>query len=69
MQPENKEQTRALKAFAKALKIKYVSDENPSPSGDEWFLNPRNIAAVEKGMADNELKRVADAKNIWTGIL
>ena len=69
MQPENIEQIKALKAFARALKIKFISNNNPSPSGDIWFLNPRNIEEIENGIADKEVTQIADVKNIWPDIL
>ena len=69
MQPENNEQIIALKAFAKALKIKFISEENPSPGGDQWFLDPDNIAEVKEGIQDKQFTKIDDAKNIWPNIL
>lgn len=36
------------KADAVAIEV----SENPSPSGDEWFDNPDNMASVNRGIED-----------------
>lgn len=51
-------QGKSLKNFietiliAKANTVSVEVSENPSPTGDPWFDNPENIAAVRRGMAD-----------------
>ena len=44
--------------------------ENPSPSGDKWFLIPENIEIIIEGLESGlEGKfRVVNPKNIWEGI-
>ncbi|MDR1973400.1 MAG: hypothetical protein LBQ31_01865 [Bacteroidales bacterium] len=32
-----------------------IPEYNPSPSGDAYFLNPKNIAAIEK--SDEQIKK------------
>ena len=54
VEPQNRKQLTAIKAFLKALNVVFKEGDkslNPSPSGDKWFLDPRNIAIVEKGIA------------------
>lgn len=41
-----------------ALNITYSKGDNPSPSGDRWFLDSKNIAEVEKGIADIKAGKV-----------
>ena len=47
---------KSLKAYiesiliSKANKVNIEITENPSPSGDEWFDDPRNIAALQEGI-------------------
>ena len=54
--PKNKKQLNAIKAFLKALNVSFKSDNessaNLSPSGDKWFLDPKNVAIVEKGIEE-----------------
>ena len=56
VEPKNKKQLNAIKAFLKALNVSFrsgnESSTNPSPSGDIWFLDPKNIAIVEKGIEE-----------------
>lgn len=33
-------------------------DENPSPSGDVWFADPKNVAEVEEGIKQYKEGRV-----------
>jgi len=54
LHPQNKEQLNAIKAFAKALKVPLAKVKNPSPSGDEWFLKPENMAIAENAIAEFE---------------
>lgn len=35
-----------MKANSVSVEVK----ENPSPSGDEWFDDPQNMAAVQRGI-------------------
>lgn len=54
VEPKNKKQLNAIKAFLKELNVSFKSNNersaNPSPSGDAWFLDPQNVAIVEKGI-------------------
>lgn len=56
VEPQNKKQLNAIKAFLKALNVSFrredESSANPSPSGDTWFLDPNNIAIVKKGIEE-----------------
>ena len=51
-------QGKSLKAYieseliAKANSISVEVKENPSPSNDDWFDNPDNIAELNKGIRD-----------------
>ena len=51
-------QGKSLKAYienlliAKANSISVNIQENPSPSGDSWFLIPENLQSVGKGIAE-----------------
>jgi hypothetical protein len=51
-------QGKSLKSYiesiliSKAETISVSVTENPSPSGDEWFDNPENLASVRKGIAE-----------------
>lgn len=51
-------QGKSLKKFiesiliSKANSISVEVSENPSPSGDPWFDDPKNMAAVKRGIAD-----------------
>lgn len=36
--------------IAKAASVSVEVTANPSPSGDDWFEDPKNIAEVEEGM-------------------
>ena len=38
----------------KADSIKVEISENPSPSGDAWFNDPKNIDSVKRGIAEME---------------
>lgn len=49
---KSKRKKETLTKILDALKIPYVENKNPSPSGDKWFLEPENIAEIEKGLAD-----------------
>ena len=51
-------QGKSLKAYienlliAKANSISVNIQENPSPSGDPWFLIPENLQSVDKGITE-----------------
>ena len=51
-------QGKSLKSYIESLLISKANSisievkENPSPSGDEWFNNPENMASVEKGISE-----------------
>lgn len=51
-------QGKSLKAYienlliSKANSISVEVNENPSPSGDEWFNDPENMKEVQQGIAD-----------------
>lgn len=67
VKPKNRKQLTAIKAFLKALDVSFRKDDekslpNPSPSGDKWFLDPKNIEEVEKGMADVKAGRFTHVK-------
>ena len=55
-----------------AVGIPYSDEQNPSPSGDKWFLESGNTKLVEKGIADikaGRVTRIKDVNNIWESIL
>ena len=61
-----------LLKFLDAVGIPYSNAQNPSPSGDKWFLESGNIELLEKGIADikaGRVTRIKDANNIWESIL
>jgi len=43
--------------ISKANTISVEVSENPSPSGDEWFNDPENMASVRRGIADMKAGR------------
>ena len=51
---------KSLKAYienlliAKADSVTVNIRENPSPSGDPWFLIPENIKSLERGITEKE---------------
>ncbi len=51
-------QGKSLKAYieqlliSKANSINVEVSENPSPSGDEWYDDPQNMASVQKGIEE-----------------
>lgn len=57
-------QGKSLKAFieniliAKADTLDVQVSLNPSPSNDPWFDNPKNVAAVTRGIEDLKQKKV-----------
>lgn len=44
---------KTLKSYIEQLLISKagLANDNPSPSGDEWFDDPENIAMVKEGIA------------------
>ena len=60
--------SQSLKAYIESIlidKANSVSDiayENPSPSGDPWWDDPENMAAVKKGVAEYKAGRVKEIK-------
>jgi macrodomain Ter protein organizer (MatP/YcbG family) len=58
-------QGKSLKSFIekilieKAAKVKIEVSENPSPSGDTWFDNPKNIERLKESMAQADRKEYA----------
>jgi len=47
----NKKQLSTLKKVLSALDFEFSEDElkNPSPSGDKWFENPKNLELIKTG--------------------
>ena len=51
-------QGRSLKSYIESILIAKASSitidvvENPSPSGDEWFLDEENLKTVDEGIAE-----------------
>lgn len=56
--------SKSLKAYIESILIDKANSvsvevtENPSPSGDTWWNDPRNVAEVKEGLADIEAGRV-----------
>lgn len=56
-------QGRSLKKYieqiliSKANSVSIDISANPSPSGDEWFDNPDNIASINRGLAQLQAGR------------
>jgi hypothetical protein len=52
-------QSKSLKSYMESALINLanttvIEDDNPSPSGDTWWNDPRNVAAVKLGIAQME---------------
>lgn len=69
-------QGKSLKAYiesiliSKANSINIEINENPSPSGDEWFADPKNIAIVKEGISEyNDGQKIRCDINEIKGIL
>lgn len=47
----NKKQLSTLKKVLSALDFEFSEEEfkNPSPSGDKWFENPKNLEMIKIG--------------------
>ena len=64
--PQSQKDLKIIKAFLKAVEVpfeklkKKPNPNNPSPSGDPWFDDPRNLAMVEKGLEDVRAGRVRE---------
>lgn len=62
--PQSQKDLKAVKAFLKAIEIPFEKLKykplpgNPSPSGDPWFDDPKNLEMVEKGFEDVKAGRV-----------
>ena len=64
MHPESKEQLTALKAFAKALKVKFETEKSP--------YNPEFVAKIKESherAKKGDVITIKDPKNIWPSIL
>lgn len=50
----NKKQLSTLKKVLSALDFEFSEEEfkNPSPSGDKWFENPKNLEMIDRGISD-----------------
>lgn len=42
-----------------ALKIPYKKENHPSPSGDKWFLDLRNLAHMDEGIKQGKEGEIA----------
>jgi outer membrane lipoprotein-sorting protein len=63
MHPENKEQLSALKAFAKALKVKY--ETNNSPYNADFV---KKVKESEKQINEGKFVVLDPNKTIWENI-
>jgi len=69
---KSKNKREMLLKILDAVGIPYSAQENPSPSGDKWFLESGNTQMIERGIADIKAGRVTkinDVDNIWESIL
>lgn len=50
----NKKQLSTLKKVLSALDFEFSEEKfkNPSPSGDKWFENPKNLEMIDRGISD-----------------
>lgn len=64
--PQNKEQLDAVKAFVKALKIKFETIENDAPYNPAFV---KRVLAADRSSKEGNVTRIKDAKNIWADIL
>jgi len=44
------ERMMIIEQVARAIRLEKPSSDNPSPSGDTWYDDPRNIAIVNEGI-------------------
>lgn len=64
IQTDNEEILEAFKKLAKAFKIGFLEREtfstgtNPSPSGDPYFEDPKNLEEIDAGIVDMKEGRV-----------
>lgn len=64
MHPESKEQLTALKAFAKALKVKFETERSQ--------YSPEFVAKIKESYEQakrGDVVTIEDPKNIWPSIL
>lgn len=53
-------QGKSLKKYIETILISKAEDisvdvsENPSPSGDTWFNDPKNMASVHQGISESK---------------
>lgn len=69
---KSKSKREMLLKILDAVGIPYSNVQNPSPSGDKWFLESGNIELLERGIADikaGRVSRIKDPKNVWESIL
>ena len=69
---KSKSKREMLLKILDAVGIPYSDQQNPSPSGDKWFLESDNVRLIDKGIADIKAGRVTkikDVDNIWESIL
>jgi len=59
LQAENKMDLRPFAQIARkqGIVVRYIvqreaKSKNPSPSGDTWFEDPKNLAEIDKGVQD-----------------
>lgn len=59
---------KSLKTYIEQLLVSDAKAEarrnNPSPSGDTWWNDPRNVAEVDAGIADYKAGRVVSYESI-----
>ena len=63
MHPQNKEQLSAIKAFAKALKVKFETGESP--------YNPDFVAKIKEGVAQvkaGDFITLNPDKSLWENL-
>jgi hypothetical protein len=63
MHPENEEQLTALKAFAKALKVKF--ETNKSPYNPDFV---KKIKESKKQIEDGNFITLDPAKSVWENL-
>ncbi|MFD1630923.1 hypothetical protein [Pseudopedobacter beijingensis] len=69
---KSKSKREMLLKILDAVGIPYSDVENPSSSGDKWFLDSENIKTLKKGIEDakeGSVIRIKDINNIWGSIL
>ena len=69
---KNKDKLQMLIGILNAIGIPFKKVENPSPSGDKWFLEKGNVEIIEKGIKELQSGKttpIKDVQNIWESIL